>query len=580
MLTNKDPRAKNRKELVAKYRKITPPDLDNSKQQHANNKGAGVARESSDLGLEAYTGIFGESQVMHLLRRTLFGVKKEDFQHYKSLTLDQAIAEMLTPSVAPPPPVNDYNGFGEDALTDPIVALGDTWIEAPYSEDFEGLRTVSLKGWWINNILNQEANLSEKMLLFWHNLLPIQTWDIFVGKVSYQYLEMLRTNNFGNYKTLIKELTLNPGMLFFLNGTFNYKDAPDENYGRELQELFCVGKGVDANFTEGDVQAAARLLTGWVVDYDKVENAGIPTSFFWEGGHDTADKQFSSFYGDTLITGKSGAAGAEELDEMLDMIFDTNELAAYISRRLYNFFVATDIDEMVEQNMIQPMADLFRANNYDITPVLEALFKSAHFYDAVTMGVRIKNPAEHTLGVWRGLDIPSPTGETLQTNLEYHLAFIWIMSEMGMELGDPPSVSGWTAYYQAPQFDRSWISTNTITKRASITDAIVFNQIWINDELTVGSDLIHFLEGLDTPGVAEDMLIESTQLLLGLDVTTEIIDTLKDILLSGQGTEGYWTGAWNDYVSDPSNIGYRQILENRLKPTFRYILQYAEFQLM
>ncbi len=579
MLTNKDPRAKNRKELVAKYRKITPPDLDNSEQQAS--KGAEIARESSTLGLEAYTGTFGESQIMHLLRRTLFGVKKEDLQHYKSLTLDQAIAEMLTPSVAPAPPVNDYNGIDDnDPIDDPIVALGDTWIEAPYIDDFEGFRTISLKGWWINNILKQEANLSEKMLLFWHNLLPIQTWDIFTGKISYQYLEMLRANSFGNYKTLIKELTLNPGMLFFLNGTFNHKDAPDENYGRELQELFCIGKGVNADFTEGDVQAAARLLTGWVIDYDTVEFTGIPASFFWEGAHDTTDKQFSSFYGNTLITGKSGADGAQELDEMLDMIFDTNELAAYISRRLYNFFVATDIDETVEQNMIQPMADLFRTSNYDIVPVLEALFKSAHFYDAITMGVRIKNPAEHTLGVWRALDIVPPSGETLQNNLRYKLSFLWIMSEMGMELGDPPSVSGWTAYYQAPQFDRSWISTNTITKRASVTDAIVFNQIYITEELIVGADLIHFLEGLNSPEIPGDMLIESTQLLLGMEATPEIITTLKEILLSGQGSDGYWTGAWNDYVSDPASIEYRQILENRLKPTFQHILQYAEFQLM
>ena len=576
MINNKDPRAKNKKELIAKYRKQEPVLLTDTTQKSSRTH----QKASSPLGLEAYTGTWGDDQIMHLLRRTLFGVKNKDLQHFKTLSLDQSITELLTPSAKPTPPVNNYNGLDVDFPTDPSTALGDTWITAPYDGDFEGGKTVSLKGWWINNIINQEANLSEKMGLFWHNLLPIQTWDVFTGKASYQYLEMLRTNSFGNYKTLIKELTLNPAMLFFLNGTFNHKDAPDENYGRELQELFCIGKGTDANFTEGDVQAAARLLTGWVVDFETVENEGTPASFFWEDAHDTNDKQFSAFYGNTKITGKSGAEGANELDEMLDMIFSTNELAAYICRRLYNFFVATDIDATVEQNMIQPMAELFINNNYEIEPVLEALFKSAHFYDSITMGVRIKNPAEFTLGVWRTLDVTPLVGESLLTNLQLHSNFLWIMSSMGMELGDPPSVSGWTAYYQAPQFDKSWITTSTITQRASVTDAVVFGYIWINEDLSVGADLIDFLEGLNNPGIAEDMLAESTQLLLGLPASPAMITTLKAILLSGQSTEGYWTGAWLDYTNDPSNVEYRQVLENRLRPTFQHILQYAEFELM
>ncbi len=576
MYKNRDPRAKNKKLLVAKYRKQEPNLLNFGKEE---NVPLLQAQTSSPLGLEKYTGTWGEDQIMHVLRRSLFGVKNNDLQQYKSLTLDQSITKLLTPSVAPAPPVNDYNEL-EDIGTDPFVALGDTWIEAPYHNDFEGGRTISLKGWWISNILNQEANLSEKMGFFWHNLLAIQTWDVFTGKASYQYLEMLRSNSFGNYKTLIKELTLNPAMLFFLNGTFNNKDAPDENYGRELQELFCIGKGENANFTEEDVQAAARLLTGWTVDFDTIEKEGIPSSFFWPDTHDTNDKQFSAFYNNTKITGKSGEDGAQELDEMLDMIFNTNELAAYISRRLYNFFVATEINATVELNMIQPMAELFRNSNYEIKPVLEALFKSAHFYDAITMGVRIKNPAEHALGVWRTLNTPPLTGETLQTNLQFHASFLWTMSSMGMELGDPPSVSGWTAYYQSPQFDKAWISTSTITQRASVTDAVVFGYIWVNENLSVGADLIHFLEGLNNPSNVNEMLAESTQFLLGLKATPDMLATLKSILLSGQTTDGYWTGAWLDYTNDPTNVEYKLVLENRLKPTFQHILQYAEFQLM
>lgn len=571
----KDPRPSNKKERIARFRLQLPPEAPSG----SDGPTTIPAGRLSTMGLEPYEGTWGEEQIVHLLKRTLFGVKKSELELYKTKTMEEAVDSLLAVSVVPLPPVNDYNGLDDGVEDDPDIQEGETWVEAPYNGDFEGLRTVSLKGWWINNILNQEATINEKMVLFWHNLLPIQTWEVFTGKASYQYVEMLRSNSLGNYKTLIKELTLNPAMLFFLNGTFNHKDAPDENYGRELQELFCIGKGEEANFTEGDVQAAARVLTGWVIDYESIENNAIPTSFFWPDIHDTEDKQFSAFYNNTEIIGKTGTEGANELDEMLEMIFSTNEIALYIARRIYNFFVASTIDATVEENMIQPMADLFRNSNYEIAPVLQALFKSAHFYDTLTMGVSIKNPADQLLGVWRTLNIPLPAGKTLQTYLQLRSTLLWTMTSMGMEIGDPPNVSGWSAYYQAPQYDRAWITTNTITLRAAITDAIVSGYVWVNDDLLVGADLISFLEGLNDPGVADKMLEESTQLLLGIPATEDMIITLKEILLSGQSTDNYWTYAWNDYRNEPSNTEYIQILENRLKPTFQYILQLAEQQL-
>lgn len=109
---------------------------------------------------------------------------------------------------------------------------------------------------------------------FWHNLLVTQSWDVFVSKASYQYFDLLHRMAFGNYKTFIKAITLDPAMLLFLNGAFNQKDAPDENYGRELQELFCVGKGPDSNYTEEDVRAAARVLTGWTLREEDFTSEG------------------------------------------------------------------------------------------------------------------------------------------------------------------------------------------------------------------------------------------------------------------------------------------------------------------
>ncbi len=335
-----DPRPADLQPMVKQFREVDPVLLNNGTDaneisQYAGKPNGLAARTHS--GLTPYSGPWDTKQVMHLLRRTLFGVKKTELDTFKALTPTQAVDRLHQASPAPPPPLNYYNDSSE-GIEDPSTPFGETWINAPYANEYEGRRIVSLKSWLIDNILNQEATLSEKMLLFWHNLLATQSWGIFMAKTSYQYFELLRRNAFGNFKTMIKELTLDPAMLVFLNGTRNKKEAPDENYARELQELFCIGKGPNSGYTEGDVQAAARVLTGWVINWEEVNGEGAVTSHFWEQTHDTNDKQFSEFYGNRIIQGKSGAEGKDELDELIEMIFENNETALYLSRRLYQFF--------------------------------------------------------------------------------------------------------------------------------------------------------------------------------------------------------------------------------------------------
>lgn len=162
MAKQKDPRPKNKKALIEKFRKRKPVFL-NTESYNSKASDATSARGIAASGLEQYTGAWGETQALHLLNRALFGVKKSELEHFKSLTLNQAIAELLTPSTAPNVPVNDYNNYDNDNFNDSAVAEGETWIDAPYDGDTEGLRTISLKGWWIKNIVNQEATLSEKM---------------------------------------------------------------------------------------------------------------------------------------------------------------------------------------------------------------------------------------------------------------------------------------------------------------------------------------------------------------------------------------------------------------------------------
>lgn len=566
----KDTRSSNWQELHRKVKpKLLASDLEISPR----------ARGAVKTGLEVFSGDWNAAEAAHLLKRTLFGSKKLELNVFTALGLDGAIEQLLQLDPDPAPPVNNYN-YAEDDIEDPDVASGETWIEAPYRNEYESYRIISLKGWMLKNWINQPLTIHEKMILFWHNLLPTQIWDVFVSKASYQYVLLLRRNALGNFKTLIKELTLDPSMLLYLNGAFNRKEAPDENFARELQELFCIGKGENAKFTEADVQAAARVLTGWTIDWETLDNAGVVATRFEPYFHETADKTFSSFYGNTTIIGREEESGAEELDDLLDMIFDNDETAMYLCRRLYNFFVYSEIDAEAEVNVITPLAQILRDNNYEIAPVLEVLFKSAHFYDSLNKGALIKNPADFLLGIWKTLEVPDPTEGDLYREYRMYSSMLWTMAEQGMEIGDPPSVSGWPAYYQAPQFDRYWITTDTISSRAIRTDSLVYWGFWIMPELTQAADFIVFLEGLDHPEDPNLMLSEATELLLGLTLSGERLDSLKSILLSGQQTDGYWTTAWQLYQNDTSNEENRLILENRLKPTFQNIMQLGECQLM
>jgi hypothetical protein len=289
---DQDPRPEDLTPLVSQYRKVVPVELGGKGFTDPHQKPNGLKGARIQSGLSSYSGPWETPQVMHLLRRTLFGVRKEDLANFKSLSPVQAVDRLLQPSAAPLPPLNYYNE-PSNGIADPSAAWGETWINAPYDNDYEGRRITSLKSWLILNILNQETTISEKMLLFWHNLLATESWGIFIAKTSYQYFELLRSHALGNFKTLIREITLNPAMLIYLNGTKNQKEAPDENYARELQELFCIGKGPNSGYTEGDVQAAAKVLTGWRQSWQSVNGVGPVSTFFQADRHDTSDKQFS-----------------------------------------------------------------------------------------------------------------------------------------------------------------------------------------------------------------------------------------------------------------------------------------------
>jgi len=523
-------------------------------------------------GLEAYTGPWDVPQVAHLLRRTMFGAKRSDIDYFLGLGSELAVKELCNPTTsAPVPPVNDYNNSEE--FIDPDVPLGESWLDAPFNLDAEGLRIQSLKAWWVTNILNQDQSIMEKMILFWHNHIPIQFFEVFYGRWCYNYLGTIRTNALGNFRTIIRALTLDPGMLEYLNGQYNSKYEPDENYARELQELFCIGKGSDANFNEEDIQAAARVLTGWRVNYlnDQI--------FFDTSQHDTEDKQFSAFYGNTVIEGKSGFAGQQELDELINMLLANEETAKFICRKIYRFFVTDNISETVEQNVITPLAVVFRSNDYEIKPVMETLLGSQHFFDMLTVGALIKSPVDMLYGMLREFETTLPDPEHLVEKYTVTITLNYLTALMQVNLGDPPNVAGWQAYYQIPNFDKNWINTDTLPKRAQYTDYVLFSGIE-TDNNNVKLDLIKVVSSLQDPADPNILIDDITEWMYGIELNATGKFVLKSILLSGQVTDNYWTDAWLEYEANPTDEMLYQTVYSRLQSFFYLLLHLEEYQLV
>jgi uncharacterized protein (DUF1800 family) len=388
---------------------------------------------------------------------------------------------------------------------------------------------------------------------------------------------LLRQHALGNFKELVKAVTVEPAMLRYLNGYANTKKAPDENYGRELQELFTVGKGPGSHYTEPDVKAAARVLTGYTINYKTF------TSSFDPNRHDEGDKQFSPFYGNQLVKGIKGKEATAELDQLLDMIFSREEVSRFICRKLYRYFVYHTIDETTEQNVIEPLAKLFRKKDYEIQPVLESLLSSRHFFDPANYGSMIKSPVDFTVGLCREFHIAFPDTSEFADQYGFWEQVRNQAAGLQQNIGDPPNVAGWQAYYQEPEYDKLWISSDTLPKRNQFSDRMVNGGFGRNGKKIL-IDPVAFAAGLTDPGDPDQLIAGSVQALFSVALPPEEMQFIKtSILLSGlvgMASDHYWTNAWQAYHEKPDDKGNRNNVTNKLRSLYRHLMELPEYQLM
>ncbi len=523
------------------------------------------SRQTMFAGLAPYTGGWTINEVTHLLKRTLFGARKADIDYFLTLTPGAAVDELLNNNViTPSPPVRDYglieddNGVMHDDLG---VAQGQTWVNDPnmasvpeVRSSINRLRTESLKKWWAGLIINQGRSIQEKMVLFWHHHFSVQQEEVSNAQFLYRHHNLLRSNVLGNVKTLTREVSIDPAMLVHLNGYLNSRQAPDENFARELQELFTIGKGPDSLYTEDDVIAAARVLTGWRINNDPLN------SYPDASAHDTGAKTFSSFYNNTTI---NGSDASQELDALINMIFNTTEASRFICRKLYKWFVYYEIDDATEADVIIPMAAALQSSNYDIKPALSLLLKSEHFFDTINQACYIKSPYDIIVGTLREFNVSFPPYTNYATGYPLFYSLYQSAADMQQQLFQPPDVSGWPSYYQEPMHYELWVNSNSLPKRADFTDALVDDSI---------IDVRAFANYSSNPSDPNQLINDVTALLLRYPLSVTSKNYVKrTFLLNNTTDDTVWTNAWNS--------NNNAVINNSLRQLFKFLMNLPEFHL-
>ena len=546
-----------------------------------------------------YTGTFGRSELKHLLQRALFGATNADLAHFAGRSVTQVVDALLTIGPPPSPPVKNYwvlsGGSPDPDGIDPSVPFGSTWVNSPNVTAAVNAnigRMSSFQSWRIGSMITQDRTLEEKLVLFWYNHMPTQMSVVFNGLLYYGYDSLLRTNCVGNFRQMMYGVTTDPCMLEYLNGRLNTASAPDENYARELMELFTLGEG--SGYTEDDVQAAARVLTGWSTR--EITDTGspiLPETFFEPAWHDNTNKTFSGFFANTVIQGQSGAnGGATELNAMLDMIFARQQVSLFICRQLYRFFVHGEIDAAAEANAIVPLAELFRNNASSpdqMKIVMRAMFTSDHFFSANIRSCMVMSPADLIIGLLRKMDAPWPN-ETTQMEARYKMFLdtYYMVLNCGQPLLDPPSVAGWNAYYQAPQFDELWMDSASYASRNFAMQGIIGQGFSTGNDLyqTTSRNLLMKVELVDVVAQFSDptdpgtLVSDAAELLFGIGVSLSVEGQLKITrLLLGQQNDMYWTDAYEAYVADPDTTDQTaQMVPNLLLYLFLDMAKAAETQ--
>ncbi len=424
---------------------------------------AAGAAASSDPWVDDLTPIaaseWNQARAAHLLERGGFGGTPEEVEAFTRLTPEQAVKRVLRSEPGDLPPF-DHSGVHDPSLEpfppsrpattalarekgaaigvrvkpagnrrlQPVVNRFFYWLRASY------LETNRLAYWWAQRMLTSGWPLQEKMALFWHGHFAVSETKVRDYRKMERQLELFHRHGTGNFRELLVAVSQDPAMLSFLDAGINIKGAPNENFAREIMELFTMGVG---NYTETDIREAARGFTGWnYVDLGFVVNADQ---------HDDGQK--------TVL----GKTGNHDGVDVIEIILEQPVTAEFIAAKIYRYFVREELSPALQKRL----GALLRGGGYELTPLLRTLFLSKDFYSQASMAAQIKSPVQLVISTYRKLGLREVPGVP---------DFNEATSELGQQLFRPPTVAGWPS-------GRAWITPGLLLARGNFAYDVLFPNI-------------------------------------------------------------------------------------------------------
>ncbi|PWS31062.1 DUF1800 domain-containing protein [Pedobacter paludis] len=372
-------------------------------------------------------------KVKHLYNRAGFGISYPDLQKLSRKNIDKVVDGLLKK----PKNDDDITLVNNVESKRQLLAQAGLYSKKDLTDEEKKMRqdivrmqnevSRDLNIGWVSKMINTDAPLREKMTLFWHGHFACRSNNPYFAQ---QLNNIQRENGLGSFKTLLVEVSKSPAMLQYLNNQQNRKGRPNENFARELMELFTLGRG---NYSEQDIKESARSFTGWQYDKDG-------TFIFRPNLHDDGTKTFF------------GKIGNFQGENIIDIILEKPETSQFIARKVYKFFVNDNPNE----EHVKELATHFYNSKYDISELIRKMFTSDWFYAPENVGTKIKSPAEFLVGLSREFYVTYNKPQVL----------IQLQSSLGQYLFNPPNVAGWPG-------GQSWIDSSSLMLRMRIPSLVL-----------------------------------------------------------------------------------------------------------
>ena len=526
--------------------------------------------------LNTRQGPLGNRLAAHLLRRTTFLITPARIQEFSNKTANEAVDDLFQPFTY----VHPEGPISVDDETTPWLTVG------PYENRPEsgGKRQRSVQFWFYNEML-RDPTVHHKMTFFWHSIFVTgsdEDWRLFDLWRLFQMFAI------GDVKKLSYKVSLDSKMSRYLNNNVNRKGSPNENYAREFLELFTilkgetVGTGNYTNYTEADIQEAARVLTGFrdAGFENKDDETGLATGRAIYNNHDPGNKKFSAAFQYRMITGAVDEADMyRELQDFVDMVFEQPETARAFVRRLYLYFVSDRITEEVESDIVEPLAQQLIADEYVIENTLRTLLSSMHFFDEddsdnkdEIIGGKVKPPLElyfQSVNLFNANQLGVLNETPSHYDTPAYRLIVQTLKPMGMP-DYPLSVEGYPGFFKSPSYSRFWFDQSNIALRYKVSEALVEGKgISTNNAVPFEADVVQFFSDHFThQEYGEELVRQFLEMVLPEMPDGDRFSYFLEKLLAGIGPIN-WLFEWRNFQETGDDESVRIVLTDLFESVCR-----------